>query len=128
MKYDWTRLARRWTGLNRSLHDKVLIAFVVLLAVMVAIALSDFEWTLALGSLGFLFLTAGWVGMYFQVKKTDPDHPVAKATYVGKWNTRNAVRLVGFHWKRHGMDLWTALLALGVGLLVMAVVRGVIEG
>lgn len=128
MRCDWARLASRWAGFSRSLHDKVLIGFVALLAVLVAIALTQSEWTLTLGGLGFLFLTAGWVGMYLQVKKTDPDHPVAKATYIGKGKTLTALRLISFHWKRHGIDLWMALVALGIGLVVIATVRGSIKG
>ncbi len=128
MRYGLARFARRWTGVSRSVHDKVLIGFVALLAVLVAIALTQSEWTMTLVALGFLSLTAGWVGMYFQVKKTDPDHPVANATYIGKGKTLTAFRLIGFHRQRHGMDPWIVLVALGVGLVVIALVRVSLTG
>ncbi len=42
--------------------------------------------------------------------------------------SRSAHRLISFHWQRHGIDLWMALVALGVGLVVIAILRGSIKG
>ena len=86
---------------------------------------------LVLGACGFALFTLAWVGMYFRLKRELPEHELVDATYLNlpsgiggqrRAGLRNMVRLIQFHFERHGIDRWSMLLIAGVVMLAASLI------
>ena len=106
----------------RSAHDAILVGLVGLAAVMAVVVARRSQWPETLMGVGFLAFTAGWVGMYFRLKRELPEHPLAKATLIGRRAARRLFDLIGLHWTRHGLDIWTSLLIAGLVVFALSYV------
>ena len=106
----------------RSAHDAILVGLVGLAAVMAVVVARRSQWPETLLGVGFLAFTAGWVGMYFRLKRELPEHPLAKATLFGRRAAGRLFDLIGLHWKRHGLDIWTSLLIAGLVVFALSFV------
>jgi hypothetical protein len=93
-----------------------------LAAVIIAAMARRSPWPETLVGVGFLAFTAGWVGMYFRLKRESPEHPLAKATLIGRRAARRLFDLIGLHWRRHGLDIWTSLLIAGLVVFALSFV------
>ena len=110
-------------------QDIAMVALIVLVGVVVVFIATQGDRATTAGAIGFLFMTLGWVGMYFLLKRELPDHPLAKVSYVrvdvmpgGRARrSRALLDLVATHWTRHGMDLWMGLLVSGLVMIIAAV-------
>jgi hypothetical protein len=106
----------------------LLLLGIVLMIAVVAILQRPLDWALVLGATGFLLFTLSWIGMYFRLSREVPDHQLVSASYlnlplVGRTaGARNLVKLVGFHFTRHRLDLCGALLIAAVALVAGAVI------
>jgi hypothetical protein len=108
-------------------HDAILVLLVALIVMIIATMARGRQWADATAVTGFLCLTVAWIAMYVQLRREDPDHPLARASYVGRrnasngrWNGSNVFDLVGLHWQRHRMDTWITLLILGLAVMAAA--------
>ena len=105
---------------------RILLGVVVLVTIL-ALAQQPFNFTVALGAVGFLLLTVGWVTMYFRLRRDLPEHALVGATYFAMFRRSRAVsnmfRLIAFHFERHGLDLRSFALVAGVVLLAAAAMR-----
>jgi hypothetical protein len=82
-----------------------------------------------LGIVGFVLVLAGWLGMFFRVRREYPKRNVAKyGSYTGptvfgfRFGKRSAFSLVMFYWQHYGADAWLSMAALGVLLIAVAAV------
>ena len=82
-----------------------------------------------LGIIGFLLLLAGWLAMFFRVRRDFPNRDVAK---IGSYPSprlfgfrlmgRSAFSLVKFYWQHYGFDVRLSLAGLGIILIVIAAI------
>jgi hypothetical protein len=98
---------------------------------IVAVLQRPLDWVLTLGACGFAFLTFAWVGMYFRLKREQPDHALVDATYLNlpigfggrrRAGFRNMLALIQFHFKRHRFDPWSLLLIAGLAMLAASLI------
>ena len=76
---------------------------------------------------GIALFTFAWTGMYFVLKREQPEHTLVGASYLNlpiglgrhrRAGTRNMFRLIQFHFERHRIDHWSLLLAVGLAMMV----------
>ncbi|HUO82247.1 MAG TPA: hypothetical protein VM616_05250 [Gammaproteobacteria bacterium] len=98
---------------------------------IVVILQRPLDWLLILVACGFALLTVAWTGMYFLLKREQPEHALVGASYLNlpvgvgrhrRAGTRNMFRLIQFHFERHGIDRWSLLLAAGLTMMAAGVV------
>jgi hypothetical protein len=120
-------ILRSLVGEMKRGQDIAIIASIAVVAILTGLMVIRSEWRYAALGMGFLSSTLGAAGMYFRLRRELPDHPLARARY-GGWDeterNRNFFALIRVHWSRHRVDIWTALLA--VGILIMGAVAWVI--
>jgi hypothetical protein len=83
------------------------------------------------GIIGFLLLLAGWLAMFFRVRRDFPNRDASKyGSYTGprifgfSLKRRSAFSLLKFYWQHYGLDVWFSLAALGILLIVIAAIGG----
>ncbi len=106
----------------------LLLAAVIIFFVVVLVNQSS--WPEAAGAFGFLLFTLGWIGMHRRLPRELPDHLLARTSYVlGPRGSRrrNFFALISLHWERHRFDTWTALLSLGLLMLVGVLAWGAVS-
>lgn len=81
------------------------------------------------GIISFLLLLAGWLAMFFRVRRDFPSRQVSRyGTYTGprlfgfKLTGRSAFSLIQFYWQHYGFDVRLGLAVLGILLIVIAAV------
>lgn len=84
-----------------------------------------------LGIIGFLLLLAGWLAMFFRVRRDFPNRDVGKIgnypsprVFGFKLMGRSAFSLVKYYWQHYGFDLRLALAGLGILLIAIAAIGG----
>ena len=84
-----------------------------------------------LAMIGFLLLLAGWLAMFFRVRRDFPNRNVAQySSYSSprrfgfRLMGRSAFSLVKFYWQHYGFDVRLALARLGMILIAMAAIGG----
>jgi len=89
------------------------------------------DWLLVLFTCGFTLLTAAWAGMYFRLKREQPEHALVRASYLNlpvgfrsqrRAGTRNLFRLIQLHFERHRIDRWSMLLMAGLAMMAASFV------
>jgi hypothetical protein len=118
--------------MNRT--NDVVMWMLIGLASIITIAIilqRPVDWLAILVACGFTLFTIGWAGMYFQLKRELPDHPLVRASYINlpvglgrrrRAGTYNMFRLVGFHFERRRIDLWSLLLAAGLAMMAASLI------
>ena len=110
--------------------DVLLLLLVALAGFVVVVMVMQSSWLEAAGALGFLLFTLGWIWMYLRLRRELPAHPLAVTSYVlGPRRNRRGhfLALIGLRWKRHRFDSWTALMSLGLLMLVGVLAGGVVS-
>jgi len=84
-----------------------------------------------LGIIGFLLLLAGWLAMFFRVRRDFPNRDVGKIgsypsprVFGFKLMGRSAFSLVKFYWQHYGFDVRLSLAGLGIILIAIAAIGG----
>lgn len=84
-----------------------------------------------LGLIGFLLLLAGWLAMFFRVRRDFPNRDVGKIgsypsprVFGFKLMGRSAFSLVKYYWQHYGCDLRLSLAGLGILLIAIAAIGG----
>ena len=84
-----------------------------------------------LGIIGFLLLLAGWLAMFFRVRRDFPNRHVGKiGSYPSprlfgfKLMGRSAFSLVKYYWQHYGFDVRLSLAGLGILLIAIAAIGG----
>ncbi|MEO6164749.1 MAG: hypothetical protein ABIP88_11500 [Candidatus Binatia bacterium] len=84
-----------------------------------------------LGIIGFLLLLAGWLAMFFRVRRDFPNRDVGKIgsypsprVFGFKLMGRSAFSLVKYYWQQYGFDVRLSLAGLGILLIAIAAIGG----
>jgi len=84
-----------------------------------------------LGIIGFLLLLAGWLAMFFRVRRDFPNRDVGKIgsypsprVFGFKLMGRSAFSLVKYYWQHFGFDVRLSLAGLGILLIAIAAIGG----
>jgi hypothetical protein len=107
----------------------LLIGLVSIITVVVLLQ-RPVNWVLVLSACGFALFTFAWVGMYFRLKREQPEHALVHATYLNlptgfggrRAGLRNMFGLIQFHFARHSFDRWSMLLIAGGVMLAAALI------
>lgn len=92
-------------------------------------------WPFALAGVGLATFALGCAGMFYRLREELPDHPLLGPPRIGvgppHWNLyarvwfgrrpTSVIRLIDVHWKRHGMDLWSAMATIGAAIIAIVV-------
>jgi len=83
------------------------------------------------GIIGFLLLLAGWLAMFFRVRRDFPNRDISQhGSYTGprifgfSLKRRSAFSLIRFYWQHYGFDVRLSLAGLGIILIVIAAIGG----
>ncbi|MGH6890832.1 MAG: hypothetical protein ACREEP_01100 [Dongiaceae bacterium] len=86
-------------------------------------------WHATAGGIGLSVSMASWFAIYLRVRHELPNHPLAKANYITPrmrdWNV--GIQLVLFYLRTFGLDVRSGLLLIGMGMLLVPVVRSSLE-
>jgi hypothetical protein len=77
----------------------------------------------------FVFLLAGWFGMFFRVRRDHPNLPVSKySNYIGprlfgfRFSKRSNLSLIRFYWQHYGADGWFWVWGTGMALIIVVAI------